>query len=80
MFLLGFGGLVFGMGLIGMIMGVALHGHIPTPGPNGQLPYPKSYILMPFFLISLIAQVWAFQRVLKKKTFKKFSIRLVKNS
>jgi hypothetical protein len=76
--LLGFVGACCAVVLIAVIL-IAAHVHIPAPVPAPR-PSPDLRLIMsvPIFLVGLVAQVWAFQLVLKK-TFKKFSVRLVKS-
>ena len=78
MFLLGFVGAACIAFLFGMIVAAARI-HVPAPVPT-QRPSPdfRLVLFVPIFLASLAGQVWAFQLVLKK-TFKKFSVRLVKS-
>src|SRR5208283_2187412 len=62
--------------LIGLIR-VAMR--IPPPPPAPVQPvHLKFYVVAPALLVGLGAQVWALQIVLRK-TFRKFSIRLVRN-
>ena len=76
-FLLGFAGISCTLVLLVIVL-AALRIHVPTPIPT---PHPspdlRKIILLPALLVGLATQVWAFQLVLKK-TFKEFSIRLVK--
>jgi hypothetical protein len=75
--LLSFAGISCALVLLVMVL-AALHIHVPTPVPV-QHPSPdlRKIIVLPVLLIGMATQVWAFQLVLKK-TFKEFSIRLVK--
>jgi hypothetical protein len=77
--LLGFAGSSCIVVLFVFIM-AAVHGHVPAPIPTTPRPSPNFRLItmVPIFLITAAAQVWAFQMVLKK-TLKRFSIRLVKN-
>jgi len=79
MSLLGFAGTSCVLVLLVMVL-AALRIHVPAPVPTPR-PSPdlRKIILLPALLIGMATQVWAFQLVLKK-TFKEFSIRLVKIS
>jgi len=57
-----------------------VHTYISPPDFYEEATHPPLFVTAPYLLICLFAQVWSFQSVLKKKTFKKFSIRLHKGS
>jgi hypothetical protein len=65
---------------IGVLLGlwsIVIHIHILRPVPARHAHVLICIMFLIIFLTSFAAQVWAFRLVLRK-TFKKFSIRLVK--
>jgi hypothetical protein len=79
MLLLGFIGTSSALVLLFLVPTVA-HIHNPAPIPTEHPAHHLMWItFVPAFLAGLAAQVWALQLVLRK-TFTKFSVRLVKNS